>query len=171
MQSNPQQMFNDVYYKQVDRVAMWSPLGPTLANLFLVYHKNKWLENCLPQFNSIYFNRPQFYRIYVDDLFVTFRKKNHIKKFLRNINSHHRNIKFICDEENHNKISFLDISISRNNNELETCIFCKRIFSGVYTTFNSFLPTEYKRGLLYTFLYRTYNIVPAIFRFMKKLII
>ena len=30
-------MFNDVYYKQVDGVAMWLPLGPTLANLLLVY--------------------------------------------------------------------------------------------------------------------------------------
>ena len=25
-------MFNDVYYKQVDGIAMGSPLGPTLAN-------------------------------------------------------------------------------------------------------------------------------------------
>ena len=31
--------FNDVYYKQVDRVAIGSPLGPTLANLFIVYYK------------------------------------------------------------------------------------------------------------------------------------
>ena len=30
-------LFNDFYYKQVDGVAMGSPLGPTLANLFLVY--------------------------------------------------------------------------------------------------------------------------------------
>ena len=34
-------MFNDVYYKQVDGVAMGSPLGPTLANLFLVYYESK----------------------------------------------------------------------------------------------------------------------------------
>ena len=37
-------LFNDVYYKQVDGVAMGSPLGPTLANLFLVYYEHKWLE-------------------------------------------------------------------------------------------------------------------------------
>ena len=35
--------FNGVYYKQIDAVAMGSPLGPTLANLFLVYHERKWL--------------------------------------------------------------------------------------------------------------------------------
>ena len=32
-------LFN-VYYKQVDGVAMGSPLGPTLANLFLVFFLN-----------------------------------------------------------------------------------------------------------------------------------
>ena len=29
-------LFVDVYYKQFDGVAMGSPLGPTLANLFIV---------------------------------------------------------------------------------------------------------------------------------------
>ena len=42
-------MFNDVYYKQVDVVAMGSPLEPTLSNLLLVYCKSKWLENCTQQ--------------------------------------------------------------------------------------------------------------------------
>ena len=43
-------LFNDVYYKQVDDVAMDSSLGPTLANLFLVYYEHKWLEKCLYSF-------------------------------------------------------------------------------------------------------------------------
>ena len=40
---------------------------------------------------------------------------------------------------------FLDIPISRNNNALETSIFRKPTFTGVYTNFNTFLSTEYKR--------------------------
>ena len=43
---SPAFMCNDVYYKQADGVAMGPPLGPTLANLFLVYRKSKWLEDC-----------------------------------------------------------------------------------------------------------------------------
>ena len=42
--------FNDVYYRQIDGVAMGSPLGPTLANLFFVYLERKWLESCPIQF-------------------------------------------------------------------------------------------------------------------------
>ena len=141
---------------------MGSPLGLTLANLLLVYYESKWLEDCPQQFKL------QFYRGYVDDIFVMFKKKDHVKRFLRHINSRHLNIKFSCKDEKDNKISFLDISISRNNNALETSIFCKSTFSGVCTNFNSFLPTEYKRSLLHTLLYRTYNICSSYLQIHKE---
>ena len=49
-------LLSDVYYKQIDNaVAMTSPLGPTLANLFLVYHQRKWLESSPIQI------RPKYY--------------------------------------------------------------------------------------------------------------
>ena len=99
-----------------------------------------------------------------------FKKRDHVKKFLRYIDSRHRNIKFTCEEEKNNKISFLDISISRNNNALKTSIFRKPTFSGVYTNFNSFLPTEYKRKLLRTFLYRTYNICSSYLQIHEEII-
>ena len=34
-------LFNGVYYKQIDGVAMVSPLGPTLANLCLTYYEDR----------------------------------------------------------------------------------------------------------------------------------
>ena len=39
-------IFDYLLYKQVDGVAMGSPLGPTLANAFLCYYEKKWLDNC-----------------------------------------------------------------------------------------------------------------------------
>ena len=106
----------------------------------------------------------------MDDIFAMFKKRDHVKTFLRYIDSRHRNIKFTCEEEKNNKISFLDISISRNNNALKTSIFRKPTFSGVYTNFNSFLPTEYKRKLLRTFLYRTYNICSSYLQIHEEII-
>ena len=38
-------IFDATLYKQIDGVAMSSPLGPTLANAFVVYHKKNWLEH------------------------------------------------------------------------------------------------------------------------------
>ena len=38
--------FNGKFYEQCDGVAMGSPLGPTLANVFMCHFENTWLENC-----------------------------------------------------------------------------------------------------------------------------
>ena len=40
-------LFNGTYYEQVDGVAMGSPLGPTLANIFLCHWEEIWLKNVL----------------------------------------------------------------------------------------------------------------------------
>ena len=34
-------IFNNILYKQIDGVAMGSPLGPSLANAFLGHHEQK----------------------------------------------------------------------------------------------------------------------------------
>ena len=87
-----------------------------------------------------------------------FEKQDHVKKFLKYMNSRHQNIKFTFEEEHNNKIAFLDISITRVGNELQTSLFRKKTFSGVYLNFNNHLPSKYKKGLLQTLLYRAYNI-------------
>ena len=59
-------IFNFLLYKQIDGVAMGSPLGPTLANAFLCHYEKEWLDNCPSHF------KPIVYRRYVDDIFVLF---------------------------------------------------------------------------------------------------
>ena len=39
-------IFDYLLYKQIDGVAMGSPLAPTLANAFLCHYKKEWLDNC-----------------------------------------------------------------------------------------------------------------------------
>ena len=145
-------LFNGVYYSQVDGVAMGSPLGPTLANLFLAYHEEKWLNDCPVQF------KPQYYRRYVDDVFLMFESRSQVLKFLRYMNSRHRNIKFTVEEEENGSLPFLDIKITRNGDKLTTSIHRKKTFSGVYLNYHSFLPRDYKRGLISTLLYRAYTL-------------
>ena len=40
-------------YKQIDGVAMGSPLGPTLANAFLCFHEQIWLNECPDELTCI----------------------------------------------------------------------------------------------------------------------
>ena len=121
-------LFNNEYYKQIDGVAMGSPLGPTFANVFLSYYEQIWLKHCLYEF------KPVVYRRYVDDTFLLFRSKDHIEKFRGYLNCQHPNIKFTSEIEEKNSISFLDIKNSRVNNNFSANIYRKVTFRGVFVT-------------------------------------
>ena len=64
---------------------MGSPLGPTLANPFLCHYEKNWLNKCPSQFE------PVVYKRYVDDIFVLFKSKEHLKRFANYMNSKYRN--------------------------------------------------------------------------------
>ena len=100
-------VFNDTCCQQVGGVAMGSPLGPAFANLFLVYYEYGWLGSCPLRF------RPKFYRHCVDDIFLMFQKKEHVKKFFGCMNSRRQNVGFTFEGEQDDKVSFLGVSITR----------------------------------------------------------
>ena len=79
-------MFNSLLYKQIDGVAMSSPLGPSLANAFLSYHEKDWLNNYPQGF------KPVFYRRYTDAIFIPFKSNDHLKYFQDFLNSFHINM-------------------------------------------------------------------------------
>ena len=39
-------LFHTAFYTQVDGVAMGSPLGPSLVNVFIFHHETKGLNEC-----------------------------------------------------------------------------------------------------------------------------
>ena len=156
-------VFDQPFYKQHDGVAMDFPLGPTLANVFLCYHEKIWLQNCPSEF------KPVIYRRYVDDTFLLFRSKHHIKNFRNYLNCQHKNIKFTSKTENENSISFLDIKITRDNNKFMTSVYRKPTFSGVFTNFGSFIPKSYKYNLLFTLLHRAFKLCSNFERFHQEI--
>ena len=50
-------------------------------------------------------------------------------------------------------MSFLDVNIIREKDKFTTSVYRKPTFSGIYTHFDSFLPSNNKIGLLYTLFY------------------
>ena len=82
--------FNGNYHKQLDGVAIRSPLGPALANAFLCHHERKWLRECPVAY------APIFYKRYIDDIFVLLKSENHVNNLLFYLNSKHSNIRFTC---------------------------------------------------------------------------
>ena len=138
-------IFDNVLYKQVDGVAMGSPLGPSLANAFLCHYEKLWLDSCPPEF------KPVVNRRYVDD-------KDHLLLFAKYMNTRHKNLKFTCDFEQNNSFSFLDVKITRGSNGFSSLDFRKATFSGVFTSFDSFIFESYKTNLIFTLLFRCFTI-------------
>ena len=52
----------------------------------------------------------------------------------------------------------IDIKICRKNYKFVTIVYRKLTFSGVFTNYESFIPTYQKRGLLHTLLHRSFSI-------------
>ena len=64
--SNNYFLFDGIIYEQIDGVAMGSPLGPSLANVFLAHYEQICVNDCPDEFKPVYNKR------YVDDIFVLF---------------------------------------------------------------------------------------------------
>ena len=92
--------FGDKIYKQTDVVVMGSPLGPSLANAFLCFHKQIWLNDYPEDF------KPVCYRRYVDDIFALFRSPDHLKKIPNDLNSKHKTLKLTNEKESNNSLPF-----------------------------------------------------------------
>ena len=113
-------MFNNKFYKQIDGVAMGSPLGSALANIFICNFENKLLKDCP---HSL---KPVFYRHYVDDIFVVFSSLDQAEKFKKYFSSKHPNINFSLEKENGGHLSFLDVNIFREKENLSLMFIGKR---------------------------------------------
>ena len=98
-------IFDNSSYRQIDGVAMGFPLDPTLENAFLCHYEKEWLDSCSVEF------KPKLYKRYLDDIFVMFQFRNHVRKFVGYMNTKHRNIRFTFEIENQNSFSFLDMKI------------------------------------------------------------
>ena len=142
--------FNGKIYKQIDGVVMGNPLGPVLANIFMVELETKEV----PKMSNILLN---WYR-YVDDTIV-FVKEGKIKKVIDELNKFHKDIKFTYEVEENNEISFLDVLLQRQeNNKINLKVYRKKTCSNIYIHWKSFTPVDWKIGTLEGILRRAYII-------------
>lgn len=157
--------FNNSIYKQLDGLAMGSSLSPIIANIFLNDFETKHLNNCPAQF------RPTFYRRYLDDTFILFDTESNARSFLNYFNSKHETINFTFEGETSDRsISFLDVNITRFNNEFQTSVYRKPTFTGLGTNFFSNIFDVYKTNAIRTLIYRAYCICSTYLSFHNEML-
>ena len=97
--------------------------------------------------------------------------------FFQHVNSLHPNIRFTKEEEQCNSLAFLDVLVTRNNGCLSTSVYRKPTYSGLYLKWDSFVPKEFKRGLVYGLISRawricsSYEIAHMEFTFLKDVLV
>ena len=60
--------------KQIDELAMESPLSLKLANLIIVFFKTNWLKDCPSDL-------PKYWKVFNDDIFDLFAQQEHLELF------------------------------------------------------------------------------------------
>ena len=84
-------LFGGNYYDQIDGVAICTPLGYVLANLFMGFYKKQWLK-------EFHFCKVLLHRRYVDDIICFFNCEVDAMKFFDYLNSRHPNIKLTFEK-------------------------------------------------------------------------
>ena len=112
-------LLDQKYYRQIDGVAMGSPLGPTLADIFLCHHETTWLKNYSKTFKLVYYKR------YVDDSFVLFEKPEQVLRFVNCMTKNTEVLNFRIKLKKDNSFSFLYVKICREKDKFYNKCFQK----------------------------------------------
>ena len=114
--------FNGKTYIQTDGVAMGSPLGPVLADIFMIE-----LEKSLSPELTSYIS---YWKRYMDDT-ICFIKIEYVHNTLSVLT---------VEEEKEGMLPFLDVLICRNDKSIETTVYRKSTNNDIYLNWNAFAP-------------------------------
>ena len=132
--------YNGTICRQIDGVSMGSPLGPVIANIFMV-ELEKTLVPQLEESISLWYR-------YVDDTFTMIRK-GHVEAVLDRLNGFHPSIKFTFEKEINQSIAFLDVKVIKKiDGSFDTDIHRKPTDTNVYVSWEAFAPKAWKTGTL-----------------------
>ena len=124
--------------------------------------EKSWLQSCPYDFKIYY------YRVCIKDIFFLFTSPKHLEALQ---NCRHASVSFTTEIEKQNRMSFLDVQIFREYKNFTISVYRKPTLSGVYTHFDSFLPSTFKFGTVYTLAsYRCLRICSSWTKLHNKLV-
>ena len=145
--------FNDTIFRQVNVVAMGSPLGPMLANIFVGFHERRLFNES---------SAALMYHRYVDHTFAIFPSRQHFEDYLEKLNALHTSLKFTFETEVEGRLPFLDVLVHKTQRCFQTSVYRKPTFSGLYMNWESFYPRSRKTNLVKTLVHRAVRICSAL---------
>ncbi|XP_062713172.1 uncharacterized protein LOC134290144 [Aedes albopictus] len=127
-----------VFYKQNFGVPMGSPLSPVVANLVMERLEQESICKLEEKQTPM-----KIYRRYVDDCFCV-AKRNYIDTIVATFNEFHEKLKFTVENEEDNKLKFLDMTLQRRDGVIVK-IWTPKQTNERYLDYNSESPFQHKR--------------------------
>ncbi|XP_076033080.1 uncharacterized protein LOC143020534 [Oratosquilla oratoria] len=128
-------------FKQVDGVAMGSPLGVLFANMYMAQVEKKVFNDHPP---------PELYARYIDDVFITTSSDEDANSLLTAFQNNSC-LTFTCEQSEQKRLPFLDIDITKDENGFKT-----KVYTNVGRCLNARgeCPPAYKRSVAAAYINR-----------------
>ena len=98
-----------------------------------------------------------------------FNSEQDLDKSFKFLNTEHPNIKFTFEKQKDGKLAFLDVLISKTDQNFCTSVYRKMTSIGLYTNIVSFTTYSYKIGLIKTLIDRIYEISCSLTSFNEEI--
>ena len=126
-------------WKQIDGIAMSSPLGVLFANTYMGFVEQRVFQR-IPQ--------PSTYRRYTDNTFVVTITREALDELQRTFEENSV-LHFTCEFPQDNVLPFLDVKVSKNQDLFSTSEYRKPTNIGLCLNGNSECPEKYKYSVIY----------------------
>ena len=143
--------FNDQYFLQLVGTAMGTKMAPTYANLVLGYLETK-LYDQMQEMHGLNFRLflENNWKRYLDDCFIIWNDQHgNTEDFDKALNELHRKINF-TKEIGTDTISFLDITLLKENGKISTDIYHKETDTFNYLPYKSCHPRHIRKNIPFT---------------------
>ena len=130
-------------YKQVDGIAMGSPLGVLFANFYMGTIETELLKT----------NKPSIYCRYIDDIFVRVNDIDHLKQLQQKFMDASV-LNFTYEEATNGRLPFLDVLITASTTETKTSVYTKPTNMGLCLNGESECPKRYTSSTISAYVRR-----------------
>ena len=131
-------------YRQIDGVAMGSPLGVLLANFFM---------GCVEEEVFANISKPEIYCRYIDDIFIK-TKDDTTAEQLKNYLQDASGLTLTIEKSNEKSIPFLDVLVKQDSNIFNTQVYTKPTNTGHCLNGKSECPQRYKDSTICAYIRR-----------------
>ena len=134
-------------FRQIDGVAMGSPLGVLFANMYMATVEERTFRE---------HNRPRLYCRYIDDIFITIQNTNNARELIDALKQNSV-LNFTSEYSQQKSLPFLDVLVRQEDGHFKTSVFTKATNTGRCLNARGECPETYKRSVVSAYVKRAFT--------------